>query len=90
MNNVTVTKESGSTVKIEGEIPFEHLEKHRAASVKKLGEAVEVDGFRKGHIPEHILKQHVGETAVLGEMAERALAEQYPQIVKEHELEVRK
>lgn len=86
--NVTVTKEPQSVVKIEGEIPFSELETHRSAALKHLGKDVEIDGFRKGHVPEGMLIKHVGEMNILVEMAERALARAYPEIVKEHKLDV--
>lgn len=86
--NITVTKEANSTVKIEGEIPFAELETHRSAAIKHLGKNVKLDGFREGHIPENILVKHVGEMNILAEMAERALAKTYPDIVREHELDV--
>lgn len=86
--NITVTKDERSSVKIEGEIPFSELEAHRSAAIKHLGKDIELDGFRKGHIPENILVKHVGEMNILAEMAERALARTYPEIVKEHKLDV--
>ncbi len=88
LKKITVTPGEGSTVTIAGEIPFSYLEKHRATALKKLGQNVEIDGFRKGHVPEAQLLEHVGEMNVLGEMAERTLGEVYPQVVKEHKLEV--
>jgi FKBP-type peptidyl-prolyl cis-trans isomerase (trigger factor) len=83
-----VTAGPHSTVKIDGEIPYEALEKHRAAALAELGKNVSVDGFRKGHIPEKVLLDRVGEMALLTEMAERALARAYPEIVSEHALDV--
>ena len=88
INDITVTKQDGSQVKIEGEIPFAVLQKHRAAALKKLGENVSIDGFRKGNVPEDMLVKHVGKITILTEMAERALAATYPEIVKAHELAV--
>ena len=85
---VSVTPEENSTVKIEGEITFSEVEKHRNAALKALGKNVTLDGFRPGHIPEKVLVEHIGEGTLLGEMAERALAEIYPQIVREHTLDV--
>lgn len=85
---ISVEKQDGSLVRISGEIPFSYLEKHRGAALKSIGKDVEIDGFRKGHIPEHILVGKVGEMAVLSEMAERALKEVYPEVVREHGLDV--
>jgi trigger factor len=84
----TVTKEPGSQVKIEGEIPYSELEHERARATLHLGQNIKLDGFRAGHVPEAILVKHIGEMAVLTEMAERALAHMYPHIVEAHELHV--
>jgi trigger factor len=77
----TVTKNDDSTVTITGELPFEHMEKHRGNAVKKLSEHVSIDGFRKGHIPEDVLKKHVGDMAILEEMARDTIAAHYPQLI---------
>ncbi len=77
----------GSMVKITGEIPYEELEKHRAKAIKELGQNLKVDGFRPGHVPEAVVMQKVGEMALLTEIAERALASTYPEILKAHEID---
>jgi len=82
-----VTKEENSQVKIEGEIPFEVLEKHRAAAIKHYGKDMEIDGFRKGHIPDAEVVKRVGEMGILSEMAERALSTAYPEACKHHEVD---
>ncbi len=84
----TVTNEPGSQVKISGEIPYSELLEERSAAIKKLGESINLDGFRKGHVPEAVLVKHVGEMAILMEMAERAIAHMYPHIVDAHNLDV--
>lgn len=83
----TITKEPNSQVKIEGEIPFENLQEHRASAIKALGKNVELDGFRKGHVPEDILVKKIGDMHILNEMAERALALIYPKVIELHKLE---
>ncbi len=82
-----VTKEDNSQVKIEGEIPFEVLEKHRAKAIKAYGKDMEIDGFRKGHVPDTEVVKRVGEMAILSEMAERAIAEAYPEAIKHHNID---
>lgn len=88
LENFKVEKKEGSSVCIEGEIAYAELEKHRAAAVAHLGKDVEIDGFRKGHVPEKVLIERVGEMALLSEMADRALRVVYPEILKQHELDV--
>ena len=88
IKDFTVEKEAGSQVKITGEIPFSELQEHRSAAIKALGKNVEVDGFRKGNVPENMLVERIGELNILTEMAERALSKVYPEVMKEHKLEV--
>lgn len=83
----TVTPEAGSQVKIEGEIPFSELQSERGAAIKSLGAHLELDGFRKGHVPETILVKHLGEMAILSEMAERTIHHMYSHIIEEHNID---
>lgn len=83
----TVTKEAGSQVKIEGEIPFAEVVKERKAAIKDLGGQVELDGFRKGHVPEAMLVKHLGEMNILAEMAERTIHHMYGHIIDEHNID---
>lgn len=87
IDEVKVTKNDDATVTLEGEIPFSELEEHEDKALEVLGANVEVDGFRKGHVPEDVLKEKVGESALLSEMAERALAKAYPEILQKHEVD---
>ena len=87
IKDFTITKEADSQVKIEGEIPFAELEKHRTNAVKHIGKDMKLDGFRKGNIPEKVLIDKVGEMAVITEMAERALAVVYPKAIVEHSID---
>tara|TARA_B100001989_G_C24509803_1_gene449748 strand:- start:17 stop:1171 length:1155 start_codon:yes stop_codon:yes gene_type:complete len=84
----SVEKLDGSQVKISGELPYAELESEKKAALVALGKNVELDGFRKGNVPTPVLEKHLGEMAILGEMAERAIAHSYPHVVEAHELEV--
>ena len=44
-----INKLPKSLVEIKGEIDTVEFEKFRTLALKKLGENVEIDGFRKGH-----------------------------------------
>jgi len=83
----TVEKQEGSQVKISGEIPYEILNEERSASIKNLGKNVELDGFRKGNVPESVLVKHLGEVTILTEMAERSISHMYPHILEEHKID---
>lgn len=76
-----------SQVKISGELPYIELESERKNALIALGKNVELDGFRKGHVPNTILEKHLGEMNILAEMAERAIAHAYPHIIQEHDIQ---
>lgn len=82
-----ITKEPGSQIKIEGEIPFVELQKHRDTAIKHLGKNMELQGFRKGNIPAKMVEAQVGLLAILEEQAERALALCYPETLKHHKID---
>lgn len=88
LKNLTVTHNVDSTVTISGEVPFSYLEAERKASIKYFGKDMEIDGFRKGHVPENMVVERVGEMTLLTDMAERALAAVYPKIVEHNELDI--
>jgi trigger factor len=85
--NVKITKLPKSEVEIEGELDADIFESYYSKALKKLGEKVEIDGFRKGKVPENILTSKIPESVILEEMAELALSEHYPKIIAEEKIE---
>ncbi len=77
-----------SEIEISAEIPVETIEKYRPQAIKHLNDRTDVSGFRKGHIPEKILIEKVGEPAILYEIAEIVLSEIYPLIVLKEKINV--
>lgn len=84
---VKVKKLEKSQIEIEGEIPVEILEEKRKEAIEKYKREISIDGFRKGHIPEKILVEKVGEMAILNEMAELSLSSAYPDIIIENKID---
>ena len=84
--NPTAGKEK-SQIEIEAEIPWEVLEKYRDAVLKEMSEQIEISGFRRGHVPENILINRVGEMKVMSKTAEKAVREIYPQIIIENKID---
>ena len=76
-----------SQVKLSGELPYAELASERNAALVALGKNVELDGFRKGHVPTPILEKHIGTMNILSEMAERAIAHSYPHILAAFEID---
>jgi trigger factor len=83
----TIEELPDSQVKITGALPYAELLSERKAALVALGKNVELDGFRKGHVPTPVLEKHLGEMNILAEMAERAIAHAYPHIITEHKIE---
>lgn len=83
----TVTKEEKSQVVVTGEIPYSELELERDNAIKSLGQNITLDGFRKGHVPSSVLEKHLGEMAILTEMAERAISHMYAHILDAHKID---
>lgn len=82
MPKVKVKKLPKSEVEIEGELESDLFESYFNQALKKLGENLELDGFRKGKIPENVLISKLPEISILEEMANLALSEHYPKIVE--------
>jgi trigger factor len=76
-----------STATITVEVPEETLLAHRAFAIRALQQNISLDGFRKGHVPEKVLVEKVGEMAVLSEAAEITISHLYPTIIADEKLE---
>jgi len=84
---INIKKLPKSEVEMEGELEADIFEGYYEKALKKIGENVELDGFRKGKVPENILISKIPETQILEEMAEMALSEHYPKIIEENKIE---
>ena len=65
-------------------ISAEAVTKNRAKAVKELANTINIPGFRKGHIPEKVLVERLGEKYIIEEAAELALKEIVPGLIEEH------
>ncbi len=84
---ITVKKLPKSEVEIEGELGADVFESYFGQALKKLGENIKIDGFRKGKIPENVLLSNIPEISILEEMAELALGEHYPKILEKEKID---
>ena len=78
---ISIKKLPKSEIEIDGELEGDVFESYFGKALKKLGENVELDGFRKGKVPENVLLSNIPEVRILEEMAELALNEAYPKII---------
>jgi len=84
--SATVEKKGNGEAEITVVVPAETLASHRKYALESIGENAVLDGFRKGHIPEKILVEKVGEMAILTEAAEITVSHLYPHIIEEQKL----
>ena len=85
--NVTVKKGKNSTVEIKGEVTVETLEAHRKKVFEEVRKDFAMPGFRKGHVPDEKVMEHVDKKHLLEEAADSALNHVYPLIIEEHEIQ---
>lgn len=83
---MTDTSTTDSTITLTGTIPATTLAAHQSAITKKYAQNLEIDGFRKGAVPEKVALKHVGEARILHEASERAIAEHYPTLLGENDI----
>ncbi|MEK9181777.1 MAG: trigger factor [Patescibacteria group bacterium] len=84
---INIKKLPKSEVEIEGELGADLFEDFFTRALKRLGENLKIDGFRKGKIPEHILLAKIPEMTILEEMAQVALNEHYPKILEAEKID---
>jgi trigger factor len=84
---IKVTKLPKSEVEIEGELEAEIFETYFTKALKKIGETLKLDGFRKGKIPESVMLSKIPEIQILEEMSQMALNEHYPKIIEDEKID---
>lgn len=84
---VKVTRHDDATVEIDGTISWEAFSAYEKRALEKLGAHLELPGFRKGHVPEDVAKKHLGDELILSDMVELAIAEFYPRILKDEDID---
>jgi len=86
--NLAINKKGRSTIEIAFEIPEEETSVYYKRALEKLGKDVSLPGFRKGHVPERVLVERLGEQTILEEAAKIALKREYPNLVEREKLSV--
>ena len=84
---ITIKKLDKSEVEITGGVEWAEFEKYEAKALEKMGERVEIPGFRKGKAPVAMIKESTNEMMLLEEMAEAALQENYIKILEENKID---
>ncbi len=85
---VTVQQLPKSEVKLTIEVPQERLEKFMEKAAEQISTHFKIPGFRPGHVPLDVLKQHVNEEGIEAHMLDIALPETYTEAVMKEKLQV--
>lgn len=73
-----------SMVELLVEVPFEIVEKSLPVAVERISKEVKIDGFRQGKVPYDILKQKIGENAILEEAARIVINKTLGEAIEKH------
>ena len=82
-----IQKSAKSQVEIKCEVSAEEFQIFRERAVLKLGENVEVEGFRKGKAPKEMIEKMLGQEVILKEASQECVRDNYLKVVKEQNLE---
>lgn len=84
---IEIKKLEKSEVEITGVLEVAEFEKYEGRALERMGERIELPGFRKGKVPANIVKENVQEMPLLEEMAELALQDNYIKILEENKID---
>ncbi len=85
--NTTIKKLERSEVEITSAIDATAFSSYEAKALLRIGERMEIPGFRKGKAPADTVKQNTNPMMLLEEMAELAINEAYPKILEENKID---
>src|SRR3989344_6020698 len=74
-----------SEVEIEVSLPADFLVSARKKAIEMIGLSLDISGFRKGHVPENVVVERVGEGKILEEASDILLREHFPKIIEQAE-----
>ncbi len=77
-----------SQVQIKVTVPSEKMEEYRKKATAEISKDVSVKGFRPGHVPPEVLKQHVDEKYIIAHAQELAIQNSYAEIVVSEKIQV--
>lgn len=83
----TIQKLPKSQLEIKFEVPPEEFQDFVEKAILRLGENIEVEGFRKGKAPKETIEKMVGQEKILAEASQECVRETYLKTVKAEGIE---
>ena len=85
---VTLENEKDNVVKVNITIPAEEATTAYNTAARKIAQYVNVDGFRKGKAPRHLVERQVGEERIKQEALEGLMPKVLSEVIEENKLDV--
>ncbi len=82
-----LTKLESCRVQVDVVVDEKSWKEAQTASFKKLAKEVQVDGFRKGNVPENIARRHIDQGKMLDDAINSLLPKIYKEIIEEDKVE---
>jgi len=86
--NTAVETLSSTRVRLTIEVGLDEMAPSLDAAYKRIGQSINVPGFRKGKVPHAIIDQRVGRAAVLDEALNDVISNAYGDAVRDKEIKV--
>ena len=83
----SIQKLAKSQLEIKFEVSIEEFQIFVEKAILRLGENIQIEGFRKGKAPKETLEKMLGSEAILKEASQECVRESYLKVVKEQNLE---
>lgn len=83
-----IHKLAKSEVEMEISLDADLLKSARKKALELLSISLDIPGFRKGHIPENIIVERVGEERILDEAVDILLKEHFPKVIEQEKLDI--
>ncbi|MFH1780671.1 MAG: trigger factor [Candidatus Nealsonbacteria bacterium] len=85
--NHSIQKLTKSQLEIKFELSVEEFQVFVEKAILKLGENVEVEGFRKGKAPKEMIEKMLGQETIYKEASQECVKENYLKVVKDEGIE---
>ena len=85
---VEIEKQEKNLVQIKLDIPSEHAQQEYNKACRRIGQRVNVPGFRRGKAPLKMIEKAVGAERIKQEALERILPNAFAEVITEHQLDV--
>jgi len=83
-----IEKKEKSKVLVKVSVPFSEVEAKKEKAFQELAKNIEVDGFRKGNVPENVLKEKISDKMLLERASQEVINEIFPEIIQKNELKM--